>query len=137
MKILVATCAEEESPAYMMLEAMPANGKAEVEPAVCPTKDGKRVFLSPTVHYEYELSGNEWTVNIKYHPQCKPGFVLGVHIFSLCDLEVQWQQAASPPEIIPGNDAERIFIEEFRTKLPSWHNPHLGAFLSMFILCAS
>ncbi|CAE7949474.1 unnamed protein product, partial [Symbiodinium sp. KB8] len=125
VKIMVTTCADEESPAYMMLQAFPPDGKVEVEPIVCPSKGGKRVFLSPNLHNEYELSGGDWTININYHPQCKPGFLLGVRVFSLCDLELQWQSPTEAPEKVdPGNDFERSFIEEFGTQLPSWQRPH-------------
>ena len=122
VRLLVTTCADEESPAYMMLQAFQADAKAEVEPVLCPAKDNKRVFLSPTVHYEYELSAGECTINISYHPQCKPGFLLGVHAFSLCDLELQWQEPTE--RVDPSNDEERSFVEEFQTELPSWQTPH-------------
>ena len=124
VKLQVITCADDESPAYMMVQALPVNSKAEVEPLVCPVKDGKRVYLSPDVHNEYKLSSGEWTVNIDFHPQCKPGFLLGVRVFSLCDAELQWLTTPEPSNVVPRNDAEKSFIDDFQTKLPTWHSPH-------------
>ena len=111
VKIMVTTCADEESPAYMMLQAFPPDGKVEVEPILCPSKGGKRVFLSPNVHNEYELSGGDWTININYHPQCKPGFLLGVRVFSLCDLELQWQSPTEAPEKVAGPNFSLFFVK--------------------------
>ncbi|CAJ1352218.1 unnamed protein product [Effrenium voratum] len=125
LHLLVTTCADDKSPAYMMLQVHPASAKEEVDPAVCPRKDGKRVFLSHSAHYEYELSGSngsDWTIKINYHPQCKPGFLVGMHVFSLCDVDIQWQKPSG--KVDATSEAERAFVDEFYTKLPSWHDPH-------------